>query len=66
MTDEQRERLKRRNVSRRCPKDPPRGPLWDVLFRLALHETPRNIHKIHRRAKRRQRRRGELTLDAPE
>jgi hypothetical protein len=31
------------------PEGPARGPLWDVLFRLALHETPLNIHKIHRR-----------------
>jgi hypothetical protein len=50
MTDEQRERLKRRYRERiaQMPEEPARSPLRDILFRLAFHETPRNIHKIHR------------------
>jgi len=57
MTDEQRQRLKRRLRERRAqtPEGSPEwGLLTDTLFRLALGASPVNIHKINRDRRRKQ------------
>jgi hypothetical protein len=48
MTEEQRERIKRR-FQERMPPGPARNGLHQIGMRLALNDSPRNIHEIMRR-----------------
>jgi hypothetical protein len=51
VTDEQRQRLRQRSrerIAQMPERSPDRNQLFDILLRLSLGETARNIHMIHR------------------